>query len=136
MRERPSKGRRDYKKVIFTLKHPHNFPARKFALKAEMKDQAISCWRDCRPNFHDISVAGTLRVNFTFCGFGQIYTNGTGMDGKMSFSCSEDCQAKQIALFEIAFSECIQMTMSETCKTIFEPCSPIRGRVLESSHAL
>jgi hypothetical protein len=28
------------KSFLFTLKHPHNFPARKFALKAERKDEA------------------------------------------------------------------------------------------------
>jgi hypothetical protein len=41
-------GRNNYYKAdpslesfIFTLKNPHNFPARKFALKAEKKDEAI-----------------------------------------------------------------------------------------------
>jgi hypothetical protein len=31
------------KSFFFTLKNPHNFPARKFALKAEKKGQAIYC---------------------------------------------------------------------------------------------
>jgi hypothetical protein len=29
------------KSFVFTLKNPHNFPVRKFALKAEKKDRAI-----------------------------------------------------------------------------------------------
>jgi hypothetical protein len=28
---------------LFTLKNPHNVPARRFALKAEKKNKAISC---------------------------------------------------------------------------------------------
>jgi hypothetical protein len=32
------------KSFLFTLKNPHNFWARRFALKAEKKDKAIHCW--------------------------------------------------------------------------------------------
>jgi hypothetical protein len=31
------------KTVLFTLKNPHNVPVRRFALKAEKNDWAISC---------------------------------------------------------------------------------------------
>jgi hypothetical protein len=33
------------KSFLFTLKNPHNIPARRFALKAEEHDQAIWCLR-------------------------------------------------------------------------------------------
>jgi hypothetical protein len=39
------------KSFLFTLRNPHNVPARRFALKAEMKDKAISC--ESEPNWPD-----------------------------------------------------------------------------------
>jgi hypothetical protein len=44
------------KSFIFTLKNPHNFPARRFALKAERKDNAILCDSKRGPYFCDIAV--------------------------------------------------------------------------------
>jgi hypothetical protein len=35
------------KSFLFLLKNPHNFPARRFALKAEKKHQAIACGGQC-----------------------------------------------------------------------------------------
>jgi hypothetical protein len=42
------------KRFVFTLKNPHNFPARRFALKAEKKERAIWCRSDWGPHFNDI----------------------------------------------------------------------------------
>jgi hypothetical protein len=39
------------KSFLFTLKNPHNVPARKLALTAESKDQAIGCDSSSGPNF-------------------------------------------------------------------------------------
>jgi hypothetical protein len=56
------------KSFLFALKNPHNFPARKFALKAEQKDRAIFY------NSHafvtlvfPVTVTQTLAVGVTFC---------------------------------------------------------------------
>jgi hypothetical protein len=38
-----SKADDSLKSFVFMLKNPHNIPARRFALKAEMKHQAIGC---------------------------------------------------------------------------------------------
>jgi hypothetical protein len=38
------------KSFLFTLKNPHNIPARKFALNAEKKQRAIRCDSLCRPS--------------------------------------------------------------------------------------
>jgi hypothetical protein len=40
------------KSFLFTLKNPHNVPARRFALKAEKKDWAIRCDSNWGPNFN------------------------------------------------------------------------------------
>jgi hypothetical protein len=42
------------KRFLFTLKNPRNFRARRFALKATKKDQAIYCYSSVGPHFADI----------------------------------------------------------------------------------
>jgi hypothetical protein len=44
------------KSFLFTLKNPHNVPARKFALKAGKKNKAICCNSLRGPHFRDIWV--------------------------------------------------------------------------------
>jgi hypothetical protein len=44
------------KSFLFTLKNPHNFPARRFALKAEKNHVAIRCYSEEGPVFGDIWV--------------------------------------------------------------------------------
>jgi hypothetical protein len=46
------------KSFLFTLKNPHNIPARRFALKAEKKHEAICCYSFRGPFFRDICVEG------------------------------------------------------------------------------
>jgi hypothetical protein len=41
---------------IFTLKNPHNVPARRFSLKAQQQDRAIVCMAAKGPNFDEIYV--------------------------------------------------------------------------------
>jgi hypothetical protein len=92
------------KSFIFTLKNPHNFPARRFALKAEAKDRAIRCWSDKGPSFHDICVFDQCDKNiksYTF-NFGDRYTNDTGLDGKTFFTGSKEFQVREIEVFEIS----------------------------------
>jgi hypothetical protein len=51
------------KSFVFTLKSPHNFPARKFALKAERNDDAILCNDNWGPYFWDIGVRHMCNAN-------------------------------------------------------------------------
>jgi hypothetical protein len=92
------------KSFIFTLKNPHNFPARRFALKAEKKDMAIHC-----ATWYVVQFSGGICVedecnaaatNYTDC-FGQNYTNDTGLDGTTFFTGSKNFQVKEIEVFEI-----------------------------------
>jgi hypothetical protein len=51
------------KSFLFTLKNPHNIPARRFALKAERKDWAIVCHSQYGPDFRDIAVSDNCNAN-------------------------------------------------------------------------
>jgi hypothetical protein len=45
------------KSFLFTLKNPHNVPARRFALRERAKHKAISCDSGCGPFFCDFGVS-------------------------------------------------------------------------------
>jgi hypothetical protein len=54
------------KSFLFTLKNPHNIPARRFVLKAEKKKLAIICYSGRDPHFgsgFDIDVADNCNAN-------------------------------------------------------------------------
>jgi hypothetical protein len=73
---------------LFTLRNPHSFPVRRFALKAEKKDEAISCASKQGPHFRDIRVSNNCNENtnsYTL-DFGKWYTNDTGVDGDTFFT--------------------------------------------------
>jgi hypothetical protein len=91
------------KSFLFTLKNPHNVPARRFGLKAECKDEAIRCESDFGPNFWDICVCQkcNARPNSFTSGFAARYTNDTGLDGTTFFTGSEKFRVKEIEVFEI-----------------------------------
>jgi hypothetical protein len=87
---------------LFTLKNPHNIPARRFALKAGEKHRVIYCYYACGPCFGDISVSDNCNANtdsYTFLGIA--YTNDTGLNGKTVFTGSYNFQVKEIEVFEI-----------------------------------
>jgi hypothetical protein len=91
------------KSFLFTLKNPHNFPGRRFPLKAEMKDQAIWCDSGFGPDIYDISVSDNCNANtdsYT-THFGSSYTNDAGLDGETFFTGSKGFQVKEIEVFEI-----------------------------------
>jgi hypothetical protein len=113
-------GRNNYKadpslkSFLFTLKNPHNFRARKFALKAEKKDEAIDCHPSSGPDFRDIHVGDNCHectasgysgagmpylLNFTR--LGRSYANDTGLEGSTFFTGSEGFAVKEIEVFEI-----------------------------------
>jgi hypothetical protein len=91
------------KSFLFTLKNPHNLPARRFPLKAEMNDQAIECNCLYGPHFCDIRVFGNCNTNTkssTYF-FGEHYTNDTGQEGETVFTGSKIFQVKEIEVIEI-----------------------------------
>jgi hypothetical protein len=85
-----SKADPSEKSFLFTLKNPHNFPARRFLLKAEKKDEVIYC---------DSNYCNTNTRSFT--SLGDSYTNATGLEGKRVFTGSEHFQVKEIEVFEV-----------------------------------
>jgi hypothetical protein len=110
------------KSFLFTLKNPHNVPARRFALKAEKEDEAICCDSEAGPNFCDIDISDNCNAfyapkdddliyvgiglfgNFgrsSTCHFGSSYTNDTGLDGTTFFTGSENFQVEKIEVFGI-----------------------------------
>jgi hypothetical protein len=90
------------KSFLFTLKNPYKVPARRFALKAEKKDQAIVCRCGYGPHFCDIFVSDNCNANIqSWTELGRSYTNDTGLDGKTFFTRSEYFQVKEIEVFEI-----------------------------------
>jgi hypothetical protein len=102
-RKEKNKADPSLKSFIFTLKNPHNVPARRFVLKAEMKDQAIYCYSDWASDFCDICVSDNCNANtdsYTHY-FGTRYPNGTGLDGKTFFTGSARFQVTEIEVFEI-----------------------------------
>jgi hypothetical protein len=58
-----SKADPSLKSFRFTLKNPHNSPARIFALKAAKKDYAIYCDSEWGPCFYDIYVSDNCNAN-------------------------------------------------------------------------
>jgi phosphopantetheinyl transferase (holo-ACP synthase) len=87
---------------VFTLKNPHNIPARRFALKAEAKWTAIYCHSNWGPHFRDIYVSHNCNANTdSWTELGNVYTNDTGLNGKTVFTGSLSFQVKEIEVFEI-----------------------------------
>jgi hypothetical protein len=91
------------KSFLFTLKNPHNIPARRFALKAENKREAICCYSFRGPFFRDICVYDNCNTNTdsnSMVGFS--YTNDTGLSNHIVLAGSLKFQVKEIEVFEIA----------------------------------
>jgi hypothetical protein len=87
---------------IFTLHNPHNVPARRFALKAEKKDEAICCDSEDGPHFCDIQIKDHCNANTSaIWNFSNCYTNDTGLNRRTFFTGSMLFQVKKIEVFEI-----------------------------------
>jgi hypothetical protein len=87
---------------VFTLKNPHNIPARRFALKAEEKWRAIECDSRWGPCFGDSAVSDNCNANTSSAtSLGTAYTNDTGLYGNTVFTGSRYFQVKEIEVFEI-----------------------------------
>jgi uncharacterized coiled-coil protein SlyX len=89
---------------LFTLKNPHNFPAKTFALKSEEKAKATSCHPCFGPCFgFDIWV--NTNCNNTFysdtMSIGRSYFNDTGVNEIRFFTGSRNFKVEEIEVFEI-----------------------------------
>jgi hypothetical protein len=90
------------KSFLFTLKNPHNLPARRFALKAERQNKALYCMSSRGPCFWDIGVSNDCNSNTSngSC-LGGSYVNDTGLHGKKVLTGSKYFTMKEIEIFEI-----------------------------------
>jgi hypothetical protein len=91
---------------VFTLKNPHNIPARRFPLKAEKKERAIYCYSNCGPRFgycpSEMVVYDNCNTNTDSGTFlGTSYNNDTGLDRRIVFTGSGNFQVTEIEVFEI-----------------------------------
>jgi hypothetical protein len=92
---------------LFTLKNPHNIPARRFALKFKKKRAAIYCSSTRGPCFGDgwgcdIAVRENCNSNTNSnTWLGTVYTNDTGLRDTVVLTGSENFRVKEIEVFEI-----------------------------------
>jgi hypothetical protein len=90
------------KSFLFTLTNPHNIPARRFALKARIKDMAITCYSGCGPHFGGIGVSDNCNTNTNnVTWLGPVYINDTGLGMWIVFTGSWNFQVAEIEVFEI-----------------------------------
>jgi hypothetical protein len=103
---RKYKADNSLKSFLFTLKNPHNIPARRFALKGKEKWAAIYCNSEYGPGFGgfigDIRVSDDCNANTdSGTSLGYAYTNDTGLGRHIVFTGSVYFQVKEIEVFEI-----------------------------------
>jgi hypothetical protein len=133
------KADRSLKTFLFTLKNPHNFPARTFAFKAERNDDAVWSHSNSGPCFGvawfglgpgDIGVSDNCNANTnssTFR-FGCSYLNNTGLDGNTFFTGQLHFQVKEIEVFETNGLEAHIGTLTDRMDALqsAQPCPSIR----------
>jgi hypothetical protein len=93
------------KSFLFTLKNPHNIPAKRFALMAKEKHRAVFCDSGFGPCFgggYDIYVSDNCNTNTNSqTGLGSTYSSDTGLKLSIVFTGSGNFQVKEIEVFEI-----------------------------------
>jgi hypothetical protein len=97
------KGDPSMKSFLFTLKNPHNIPARRFGLTSLGRDMAIHCDRCHGPWFYGgISACNNCNTSDDNCSWldGE-YINDTGMNGSDVFAGSQCFRVNEIEVFEI-----------------------------------
>jgi hypothetical protein len=88
---------------LFTLKNPHNLPARSFGMKSGEKNWAIGCDSAKGPWF-DAAIVVYDNCNSradNFSTIGNFYTNDTKRDGNTIFTGSRQFQVQEIEVFEL-----------------------------------
>jgi hypothetical protein len=91
------------KSFLFTLKNPHDIPARRFALEAKEKRGAIYCDSGWGPCFGDgIAVSDNCNANTdSHNELGYSYANDTRLGGAIVLTGSYFFTVKEIEVFEI-----------------------------------
>jgi hypothetical protein len=90
------------KSFLFAMKNPHNIPARKFVLKAEIKQHAIQCNSMRDPHLGGIGVGDTCSANTeSSTGLGHTSTDNIGLRRNVAFTGSAYLQVREIEVFEI-----------------------------------
>jgi hypothetical protein len=90
------------KSFLFTLKNPNNIPAKRFALKAERKGEAIYCGSESGPHFRNLAVCDDCNLHtYSTTFLGYAYINDTRKDPEIVFTGSKGFQVKEIEVFEI-----------------------------------
>jgi hypothetical protein len=110
------KGDDSLRSFLFTLKNPHGVPARKFVLRAEKRQRAISCSTRWGPAFGNIEITIPERCN-TCVGCATLirdraYANNTAID--FPFTGAPRFTVKEIEVFEIT-DETDRPTDREKC---------------------
>jgi hypothetical protein len=104
------KGDDSQKSFLFTLKNPHNIPARKFVLKSGKKRASIYCYYSYGPSFgygfwglqSDFGVQNNCNANTeSWTSLGSCYKNDTRLDGDIVFTGSHYFKVTEIEVFEI-----------------------------------
>jgi hypothetical protein len=98
----PADDGRD-RSFLFTVKNPHNIPARRFALKSEGQAHAIFCVPGVGPcfgwDFRVCDDCNRTRGNYTTIGRG--YVNDTGWEPELVFTGSRHFTVKETEVFEV-----------------------------------
>jgi hypothetical protein len=100
------KGDDSLRSFLFTLRNPHSVPPRRFALKAEKKQNAISCESGCGPAFG--YNGDGIHVSDNCNSFTCIGTNWSdcASANNIAFECfltgAQKFTVKEIEVFEIA----------------------------------
>jgi hypothetical protein len=90
------------KSFLFSLKNPHNLPARLFPLNAERKDRAIYCGSSLSPSFCGMGVSDNCNTNnYSASSLDRSYANNTRLDGDKVLTGSFNFTVKEIEVFEI-----------------------------------
>jgi hypothetical protein len=88
------------KSFLFTLKNPHNFPAKIFALMAEKTDRAIRCDSSYGSHFRDLCLSDNCNANpGSF--LGRSYANDTDLQGTTVLTGSLHFTVKEVEVFEV-----------------------------------
>jgi hypothetical protein len=91
------------KSFLFTLKNPHNLPARQFAPKPENQNQTILCHSWWGPCFGGIWVSDNSNAgDGSWSSVGRFCANDTGRCGNTVFTGWRYFRVKEIEVFEIA----------------------------------
>jgi hypothetical protein len=89
---------------IFTLKNARNTRPKKFPLKSDYKQYAISSHPECGPIFgggDDFCIGRGDQTLPTYTNFGHSYNNDTGYDGPTFLAGERNFTVKEVEVFSV-----------------------------------